>query len=53
MLEASGRRAVAAGNTEVPLVSALDLDVDVFVVECTSFRLAVDDVLPARRRRRG
>lgn len=40
MVEASGRRAVAAGNTEVPLVSALDLDVDVFVVECTSFRLA-------------
>jgi UDP-N-acetylmuramoylalanine--D-glutamate ligase len=40
MVEASGRRAVAAGNTEVPLVSALDLDVDVFIVECTSFRLA-------------
>jgi UDP-N-acetylmuramoylalanine--D-glutamate ligase len=40
MLEASGRRAVACGNTEVPLVAALDLDVDVLVVECTSFRLA-------------
>lgn len=40
MVAASGKRAVAAGNTEVPLVSALDLDVDVFVVECTSFRLA-------------
>jgi UDP-N-acetylmuramoylalanine--D-glutamate ligase len=40
MCEASGRRAVACGNTEVPLVSALDLDVDVLVVECTSFRLA-------------
>jgi UDP-N-acetylmuramoylalanine--D-glutamate ligase len=40
MVEASGRRAVAAGNTEVPLVSALELDVDVLVVECTSFRLA-------------
>jgi UDP-N-acetylmuramoylalanine--D-glutamate ligase len=40
MVEASGRRAVAAGNTEVPLVSALELDVDVFVIECTSFRLA-------------
>ena len=44
MVDASGRRAVAAGNTEVPLVSALDLDVDVFVVECTSFRLAWTDV---------
>ena len=43
MLEASGVRAVAAGNTEMPLVSALDLDVDVFVVECTSFRLAWTD----------
>jgi UDP-N-acetylmuramoylalanine--D-glutamate ligase len=40
MVEASGRTAVAAGNTEVPLVSALDHDVDVLVVECTSFRLA-------------
>jgi UDP-N-acetylmuramoylalanine--D-glutamate ligase len=40
MLAAGGVRAVAAGNTDVPLVEALDLDVDVFVVECTSFRLA-------------
>jgi UDP-N-acetylmuramoylalanine--D-glutamate ligase len=40
MLEAAGVRAVAAGNTDVPLVSAVDLDVDAFVVECTSFRLA-------------
>jgi UDP-N-acetylmuramoylalanine--D-glutamate ligase len=40
MLEASGRRAVAAGNTEVPLVAAIDdPDVDVFVVEASSFRL--------------
>jgi UDP-N-acetylmuramoylalanine--D-glutamate ligase len=40
MLEASGWKAVACGNTDVPLVSALDHDYDVFVVECTSFRLA-------------
>jgi UDP-N-acetylmuramoylalanine--D-glutamate ligase len=40
MLAAGGVRAVAAGNTDVPLVEALDLDVDAFVVECTSFRLA-------------
>jgi UDP-N-acetylmuramoylalanine--D-glutamate ligase len=40
MLQAAGCRAVAAGNTEVPLVSALDFEVDAFVVECTSFRLA-------------
>jgi UDP-N-acetylmuramoylalanine--D-glutamate ligase len=40
MLRAAGVQAVAAGNTDVPLVEALDLDVDAFVVECTSFRLA-------------
>jgi UDP-N-acetylmuramoylalanine--D-glutamate ligase len=40
ILAAAGVAAVAAGNTDVPLVSALDLAVDAFVVECTSFRLA-------------
>ena len=40
MLRASGCSAIDAGNTDTPLVAALDLDVDVFVVECTSFRLA-------------
>jgi UDP-N-acetylmuramoylalanine--D-glutamate ligase len=40
MLEASGRRAVSVGNTEVPLVSAIDDPaIDVFVVEASSFRL--------------
>lgn len=43
MLAAGGCRAVAAGNTDVPLVAALDLDVDAFVVECTSFRLALTE----------
>ena len=41
MLAAAGCRSVAAGNTDVPLVAAIDLDVDAFVVECTSFRLAL------------
>ena len=40
MLRASGCSAIDAGNTDTPLVAALDLEVDVFVVECTSFRLA-------------
>ena len=40
MLAAGGVRSVAAGNTDVPLVAAVDLDVDAFVVECASFRLA-------------
>jgi UDP-N-acetylmuramoylalanine--D-glutamate ligase len=40
MLERSGIRAVAAGNTEVPLVEAIDRpDLDAFVVEASSFRL--------------
>ncbi len=44
MLEASGRRAVAVGNTEVPLVAAIDdPTVDVFVVEASSFRLLHSD----------
>lgn len=37
----AGVRAVAAGNTDVPLVAAIDdPDVDVFVVEASSFRLS-------------
>jgi UDP-N-acetylmuramoylalanine--D-glutamate ligase len=41
MLDASGVRAVAAGNTEIPLVAAIaDPKIAVFVVEASSFRLA-------------
>jgi UDP-N-acetylmuramoylalanine--D-glutamate ligase len=40
MLHAAGHRSVAAGNTETPLVDAIEQDLDAFVVECTSFRLA-------------
>ena len=40
MLNRSGRRAEAVGNTDVPLVAAIDdPDVEVFVVEASSFRL--------------
>jgi UDP-N-acetylmuramoylalanine--D-glutamate ligase len=39
-LNRSGIKAVAAGNTDVPLVEAIDDDsVDTFVVEASSFRL--------------
>ena len=41
MIRASGRRVAAVGNTETPLVAALDSDAEVFVVECSSFRLAL------------
>lgn len=40
MLEASGVSARPVGNTELPLVAAIeDLTIDVFVVEASSFRL--------------
>ena len=39
MLRAAGLRSIDAGNTETPLVDAIDLDLDAFVVEATSFRL--------------
>ena len=40
MLTEAGLRTVAAGNTDVPLVDALDWELDAYVVECSSFRLA-------------
>ena len=41
MLQASGRRVAAVGNTDVPLVAALsDPATEIFVVEASSFRLA-------------
>ena len=40
ILRAAGVRTEALGNTDVPLVDALDADLDALVVECTSFRLA-------------
>jgi UDP-N-acetylmuramoylalanine--D-glutamate ligase len=43
MLAASGLRTVAAGNMDPPLVDVLDLDLDVIVVEASSFRLEFTD----------
>jgi UDP-N-acetylmuramoylalanine--D-glutamate ligase len=41
ILRAAGLHTAALGNTDVPLVDAIDDEkFDVFVVECTSFRLA-------------
>ena len=49
-LAADGRVAVAAGNTDIPLVTAIDdPNTDVFVVEASSFRLAAQPVPPDRR----
>ncbi|MEZ5256079.1 MAG: UDP-N-acetylmuramoyl-L-alanine--D-glutamate ligase [Ilumatobacteraceae bacterium] len=45
MLRAAGLRSVDAGNTDTPLVTAIEDDsYDAFVVECTSFRLAFTQV---------
>lgn len=48
-LNRAGITAMAAGNTDVPLVAAIDQrDVEVFVVEASSFRLApVGEFAPA------
>lgn len=43
ILNAAGRRCVAVGNTETPLIEAIDGDHDAFAVECSSFRLAFTD----------
>lgn len=40
MLRAAGLSTIDAGNTDTPLVNAIEADHDAFVVECTSFRLA-------------
>ena len=40
MLRAAGLSTIDAGNTDTPLVEAIEADHDAFVVECTSFRLA-------------
>lgn len=40
MVRAAGLRTIDCGNTDTPLVDAIALDLDAFVVECASFRLA-------------
>ena len=44
ILRAQGLRAAEVGNTDVPFMAALNDDVDVFVVECSSFRLQFTDL---------
>lgn len=47
ILAAGDRHPVACGNTEIPLVEAIDTDADVLVVEATSFRLAFAEIFRA------
>jgi UDP-N-acetylmuramoylalanine--D-glutamate ligase len=49
MLEAGGRRTVLAGNNDLPLVDAIDLEgLDVVVVEASSFRLEFTETFAPR-----
>ncbi len=43
MLATAGKKVVAAGNNELPLVDALDMDLDMVVVEASSFRLELTE----------
>ncbi len=43
ILGRAGLRCAAVGNTETPLISALDGEYDCFAVECSSFRLNFTD----------
>ena len=43
MLERSGVKTLAAGNTDLPLVDVLDRNLDVVVVEASSFRLQLTE----------
>lgn len=40
ILKMAGHQSAAVGNTEIPLIAALDTAAQVFAVECSSFRLA-------------
>ena len=40
IIKSAGLRTLAVGNTDIPLISALDTDSQAFAVECSSFRLA-------------
>lgn len=41
ILNSAGLKALAVGNTETPLIAALQSDAQAFAVECSSFRLAL------------
>jgi UDP-N-acetylmuramoylalanine--D-glutamate ligase len=40
LIRESGKSCAEVGNTDVPFIAAVNEDVDAFVVECSSFRLA-------------
>jgi UDP-N-acetylmuramoylalanine--D-glutamate ligase len=48
ILKKAGHRSMAVGNTDIPLIAALDSSTQVFAVECSSFRLAYTEEFRAR-----
>jgi UDP-N-acetylmuramoylalanine--D-glutamate ligase len=48
MLRESGLRTLAAGNTDIPLVDAIEEELDVVVVEASSFRLEFTETFRPR-----
>lgn len=48
ILNQAGHRSMAVGNTETPLIAALDTTLQVFAVECSSFRLAYTEQFRTR-----
>lgn len=48
ILNKSGHRSMAVGNTETPLIAALDSPAQMFAVECSSFRLAFTEQFRVR-----
>ena len=48
ILNSAGKKSLAVGNTETPLIAALRSDAQVFAVECSSFRLALTQTFRAK-----
>lgn len=48
ILSTAGHRSMAVGNTETPLIAALDSTTQVFAVECSSFRLTFTEQFRTR-----
>jgi len=48
ILNSAGKRSLAVGNTETPLIAALRSDAQAFSVECSSFRLALTQTFRAK-----
>ena len=48
ILNSAGKKSLAVGNTETPLIAALSSDAQAFSVECSSFRLAMTQTFRAK-----